>query len=38
MHPSALQPKSNDEIILFSRLDEVGFVIDIEEEEKLTGY
>jgi hypothetical protein len=32
------QPKSDNEITLFPKLDEVGFVIDIVEEEELKGH
>jgi hypothetical protein len=36
--PSVPEPISDDEITLFSRLDEGGFVIDMVEEEEPTGY
>jgi hypothetical protein len=36
--PSVLEPKSDDEITLFSRLDEAAFVVDMVEEEELQGY
>jgi hypothetical protein len=36
--PSVLEPKSNDEVIIFSRLDEVGFVVDMEDEEEPKSY
>jgi hypothetical protein len=32
------EPKSDDEVIHFSRLDEVGFVVDMVEEEEPKGY
>jgi hypothetical protein len=36
--PSVPEPKSDDEITLFSRLDEAGFVVDMVEEEEPKGY
>jgi hypothetical protein len=36
--PSLSKPKSDDEITLFSRSDEAGFVIDMVEEEEPNGY
>jgi hypothetical protein len=33
-----LEPKSDDEIILFSKLDEAGFVLDMVEEEQPKSY
>jgi hypothetical protein len=36
--PSVLEPKSDDEVILFSKLDEAGFVIDMGEKDKPKGY
>jgi hypothetical protein len=36
--PSVPESKSDDEITLFSRLDEARFVVDIVEEEELKGY
>jgi hypothetical protein len=38
VHPSVLEPKSDDEIILFSKLNEVGCVVDMVEEEELKRY
>jgi hypothetical protein len=35
---SILEPKSDDEITLFCRLDKVEFVVDMLEEEELKGY
>jgi hypothetical protein len=35
---SVPEPKSDDEITLFSRLDEVGFFVDMVEEEEPKGY
>jgi hypothetical protein len=32
------EPKSDDKIILFSKLDQAEFVVDIEEEGEPTGY
>jgi hypothetical protein len=36
--PSVAEPKSDDEITLLSRLDELGIVIDIGEEEEPKRY
>jgi hypothetical protein len=36
--PSILEPKFDDEIIQFSRLDEVEFVVDMGKEEELKDY
>jgi hypothetical protein len=36
--PSILEPKFDNEITLFSRLDEAGFVVDMVEEEERKGY
>jgi hypothetical protein len=38
MDPTVPEPKSDDKITLFSRLNEAGFVVDMVEEEKLKGY
>jgi hypothetical protein len=35
---SVLEPKSDDEIIVFSKLDEAVFVVDMVEEEEPKGY
>jgi hypothetical protein len=35
---SVLEPKSTDEIAIFSKLDEFGFVVDMGEEEEPKGY
>jgi hypothetical protein len=35
---SVPEPKSDDEITLCSRLDDVGFVVDMVEEEEPKGY
>jgi hypothetical protein len=32
------EPKSDNEITLFSKLDEAGFVVHMVEEEELKGY
>jgi hypothetical protein len=32
------EPKSDDEITLFSRLDEAGFIVDMVEEEEPKSY
>jgi putative aminopeptidase FrvX len=36
--PSVLEQKSDDEVTLCSRLDEVGFVVDMVKEEEPKGY
>jgi hypothetical protein len=36
--PSVPEPKPDNEIILFSKLDEAGFVVDLVEEEEQKGY
>jgi hypothetical protein len=36
--PSIAEPKSDNEISLFCRLDEAGFVLDMVEEDELKGY
>jgi hypothetical protein len=36
--PSILEPKSDDEITLCSRLDKVGFIVDMVEEEEPKSY
>jgi hypothetical protein len=36
--PSGPEPKSHEEITLFSRLDEVGFVVDMVEEKEMKAY
>jgi hypothetical protein len=35
---SILEAKSDDKVIYFSRLDEVGYVVDMVEEEEPKGY
>jgi hypothetical protein len=38
VNPAISESKSDDEIILFSKLDKVEFVVDMVEEEELNGY
>jgi hypothetical protein len=38
VNPSIPEPKSDNEITLFSRLDEAGFIVDMVEEAELKGY
>jgi hypothetical protein len=38
VNPSVLEPKSDDEITLVSKLYEGGFVVDMEELNKPKGY